>query len=315
MTDPISRPLQIAIAGDIHDQWTQADNQALVNLGVDLALFVGDFGNEAVDIVRLIAQLPLPKAAIFGNHDAWYSASDWGRKQCPYDRHREDRVQQQFDLLGDAQVGYGKKDFPELNLSVVGSRPFSWGGKEWKNRSFLKKKYGVSNFQDSITQIVTAAQATTCDRLIFLGHNGPTGLGDRPEDICGQDWPPLGGDHGDPDFEAAIAQSRALGKPIPLVTFGHMHHRLRHTQTLLRTSHGWDEWNTLYLNAAHVPRWQNLAEQPCRNFSLVTLEGCRITQSRLIWVNTDGQIKASFPQIFRDTLFNSTKIEIKNNNR
>lgn len=293
MTAPISRPLQIAIAGDIHDQWTEGDNQALVNLGVDLVLFVGDFGNEAVNVVRLISELPLPKAAIFGNHDAWYSASDWGRKQCPYDRQREDRVQQQFDLLGDAQVGYGKKDFPALNLSVVGSRPFSWGGKEWKNRTFLKKHYGVTNFQDSTAKIVAAAQSTTCDRLIFLGHNGPTGLGDRPEDICGRDWQPLGGDHGDPDFAAAIAQARTLGKTVSLVTFGHMHHRLRHTQTRLRTNHRWDEQGTFYLNAASVPRFQTFAGQPCRNFSLVTLEGSHITQSQLVWVNPDGQIQSS----------------------
>jgi uncharacterized protein (TIGR04168 family) len=294
MTALFSRPILIAIAGDIHDQWTPDDNQALVNLGVDLVLFVGDFGNEAVNIVRLIAELPLPKAAIFGNHDAWFTASDWGRKQCPYDRRSEDRVQQQFDLLGDAQVGYGKKDFPKLNLSVIGARPFSWGGNEWKNRSFLKQRYGVTNFQESTAKITSAVQAATSDRLIFLGHNGPKGLGDRPEDICGRDWQPLGGDHGDPDFAAAIASARSVGKVIPLVTFGHMHHRLRHTQARLRTTHQWDEFKTLYLNAASVPRHQTIAGQICRNFSLVTLNDSDISTSQLVWINPDGQILASF---------------------
>jgi hypothetical protein len=32
---------------------------------------------------------------------------------------------------------------------------------------------------------------------------------------------------GDPDFEMAIAKTYALGKNIPLVTFGHMHHTMR----------------------------------------------------------------------------------------
>ena len=85
--------LKIAVIGDIHDQWEEVDNLALEALTVDLALFVGDFGNESVEVVRRIASLNLPKAAIMGNHDAWYSASSWGRKQCPYDQEKENRVQ------------------------------------------------------------------------------------------------------------------------------------------------------------------------------------------------------------------------------
>lgn len=37
----------------------------------DLAIFVGDFGNEDVEIVKKVADLELPKAVILGNHDAW----------------------------------------------------------------------------------------------------------------------------------------------------------------------------------------------------------------------------------------------------
>ncbi len=123
--------IKIAVIGDIHDRWDDHDEAALQALGVDLVLLVGDFGNEAVGVVRSIASLSLPKAAIFGNHDAWYSATEWGIKKCPYDRTQEDRVQQQLDLLGVAHVGYSKLDFPTLNLTVVGSRPFSWGGSDW----------------------------------------------------------------------------------------------------------------------------------------------------------------------------------------
>ncbi len=138
--------LKIAVIGDIHDQWEEADNLALEALTVDLALFVGDFGNESVEVVRRIASLNLPKAAIMGNHDAWYSASSWGKKQCPYDQEKENRVQQQLDLLGAAHVGYGKLDIPHLELSIVGSRPFIWGGPEWKNNKFLEASYGNTNF-------------------------------------------------------------------------------------------------------------------------------------------------------------------------
>jgi hypothetical protein len=112
--------IKIAVVGDIHDLWEAEDAIALKHLGVDLMLFVGDFGNESVDIVRMIASIDLPKAAIMGNHDAWYSASEWGRKRCPYDRTKEDRVQQQLDLLGNTHVGYGKLDFPTLIFLLSG---------------------------------------------------------------------------------------------------------------------------------------------------------------------------------------------------
>lgn len=120
--------IKIAVVGDVHQLWNDYDSEALEFLGIDLVLFVGDFGNEDVEVVRKIAELPLPKAAICGNHDAWYTATEWGRKKCPYDRNLEDRVQVQLDLLGDCHVGYGFLDLPQFSLTIVGSRPFSWGG-------------------------------------------------------------------------------------------------------------------------------------------------------------------------------------------
>ncbi|MCY7390140.1 MAG: TIGR04168 family protein, partial [Leptolyngbyaceae cyanobacterium CAN_BIN12] len=155
--------IKIAVIGDVHDQWEEADGLALQQLGIDLALFVGDFGNESVEVVRAIAALEIPKAVILGNHDAWYSASHWGKQKCPYDRSKEDRVQQQLDLLGDLHVGYGKRDFSDLNLTVVGARPFSWGGSDWKNPEFYQERYGIHNFAESTAQIVTAASQAAHD--------------------------------------------------------------------------------------------------------------------------------------------------------
>ncbi|MEL7510205.1 MAG: metallophosphoesterase, partial [Cyanobacteria bacterium J06554_1] len=94
------RSAKIAIVGDVHGQWSSADSSLLESLGVDLVLFVGDFGNEALSIVRQVAAVPLPKAVILGNHDAWYTASKRNRKDCPYDPLKEDRLQQQLDALG-----------------------------------------------------------------------------------------------------------------------------------------------------------------------------------------------------------------------
>jgi len=282
-----AQPIKIAVVGDVHDQWEADDGIALQQLGVDLVLFVGDFGNESVEVVRAIAALDIPKAAVFGNHDAWYTASEWGRKKSPYDHKKEDWVQQQTNLLGETNVGYGKLEFPALNLTVVGSRPFSWGGAVWKNADFYQERFGVKNFEESTARIVAAANSAAEKTVIFLGHNGPVGLGARPEDPCGKDWQPLGGDFGDPDFTEAIAQTRALGKTIPLVTFGHMHHKLRHTTKQLRTPVYASSEGTVYLNAASVPRIIQMESERRRNFSLVFLQAGVVCQISLIWMAKD----------------------------
>lgn len=285
-----NQAITIAVVGDIHDQWETEDSVALQHLGVDLVLFVGDFGNESVEVVRKIAALDIPKAAVFGNHDAWYSASEWGRKKCPYNREKEDWVQQQIDLLGETHVGYGKQDFPALNLTVVGSRPFSWGGEVWKNADFYQQRFGVKSFVESTARILAAVNSAAYETVIFLGHNGPLGLGDRAEDPCGKDWQPIGGDFGDPDLAEAIAQTRAKGKTIPLVTFGHMHHKLRHTQQHLRKAIYASPEGTVYLNAARVPRIVQQGSDRLRNFSLVCVQASVVSQISLIWVGKDFKV-------------------------
>lgn len=282
--------IKIAAIGDVHDQWEEIDNQALKALGIDLALFVGDFGNESVEIVQKIANLSLPKAIILGNHDAWYTATPWGQKKCPYDRNKENWLQDQLDLLGDTHVGYSKLDFPQFNLSVVGSRPYSWGGKEWKNNEILQQYYNVNDFKDSEVKIIQSVQETAYSTLIFLGHNGPAGLGDQAEDICGRDWQPLGGDHGDPDLEKAIYHAKSLNKQVSLVIFGHMHHRLRHTKEKLRTRVIQDASGTVYLNAASVPRILEKEGQKQRNFSVITLDSGQVQEIALLWVGEDLKI-------------------------
>ncbi len=283
------RTIKIAVVGDIHDQWEAEDNLALLKLNVDLVLFVGDFGNEAVDVVRAVAMLDLPKAVILGNHDAWYSASEWGRRKSPYNHDREDRVQQQLDLLGHAYIGYGYLDFPTLNLSVVGGRPFSWGSSEWKNAQFYRDRYGIENFTESTERITKSAASASSNTIIFLGHNGPLGLGDRATDPCGKDWHPIGGDYGDPDLADAIAKSRLLPKQIPLVAFGHMHHRI-HNSIELRKPVFVCPTGTIYLNAAKVPRIIATASGSARNFSLVSMQAGIVSQILLVWVSSDRGI-------------------------
>lgn len=282
--------LTIAIIGDVHDAWETEDGLALQQLGVDLALFVGDFGNESVEVVRAIANLDLPKAVILGNHDAWYSASNWGKHKCPYDRQKEDWVQDQLDILGELHVGYGKLDLSQFGISVVGTRPFSWGGSAWKNGQFYQERYGVTSFAESTAKVVAAAETATFETVIFLGHCGPLGLGDRPEDPCGKDWMPIGGDYGDPDFADAIAQSKQLGKCVPLVAFGHMHHNLRNTRERTRRAVHVDSDATLYLNAANVPRIKQVGIDRLRHFCLVSLQAQTVIQASQVWIDQNFRV-------------------------
>ena len=283
--------ITIAIVGDVHNQWSETDNFALEHLGVDLALFVGDFGNEAVEVVRQIAALSVPKAAIMGNHDAWYSASSWGRKKAPYDHEKEDRVQQQLDLLGDAHVGFSKQDFPNLGVSIVGSRPFSWGGDTWRNSQFYRDRYNIKNFAESTQQIVESAQQAIHQDLIFIAHNGPTGLGSSTESICGRDWKEEGGDYGDPDLTEAIAQVKQLGKSVPLVTFGHMHHELKIPRGKRRKIVEVRD-RTVYLNAACVPRVVKSPQGSKCSFSLATLQEGIVQSISLVWLDRDFAIES-----------------------
>ena len=283
--------ITIAVVGDVHNQWEDRDERALQHLGIDLVLFVGDFGNEAVEVVGDIAKINIPKAAIMGNHDAWYSASSWGRQKAPYDRSVEDRVQQQLDLLGNTHVGFSKLDFAECNLSVVGSRPFSWGGSTWRNAQFYSDRYNVTSFAESTQQIVNSAKDAAYDNLIVIGHNGPFGLGSKTESICGRDWKIDGGDYGDPDLQEAIAQIRSLGKSIPLVTFGHMHHALKHPAGKRRTIVEFKE-DTVYLNAACVPRIVKSDRQTKRSFSLVSLQQGVVKEISLVWLDSDLAIES-----------------------
>ena len=284
-------PIKIAVVGDIHDQWTDADHSALVSLGVDLVLFVGDFGNESIPIVKKVAELPLPKAIAFGNHDAWYTATPWGQRRCPYNRETDDWFQQQLDILAPYHLNYRHLDFDDLNLSVVGGRPFSWGGPKWHMKEFYSRWFGVQSMEESRDRILDAIQETRHEHVIILSHNGPAGLGDQPEDMCGKDWHPMGGDYGDPELAEAIVTMPSTTKQLSLVAFGHMHHRLRHTQARLRTHFYQAPNGTIYLNAASVPRIQIKAGESCHHFALVTQHHHQIVCVESSWVTASGNIR------------------------
>lgn len=71
-------------------------------------------------------------------------------------------------------------------------------------------------------------ESPTNDSVIVVAHNGPSGLGSNPEDICGVDFRgSSGGDWGDEDLRIALDLAEQNGQNASLVVFGHMHSSLK----------------------------------------------------------------------------------------
>ncbi|WCJ29855.1 Calcineurin-like metallo-phosphoesterase superfamily protein [Euphorbia peplus] len=304
---PMAASIRIVVVGDVHDQWSlEEDTHALQFLQPDLVLFTGDFGNENVRLVRSVAELKFPKAVILGNHDSWTTKR--------FSQKTKDGVQLQLECLGEEHVGYGRLDFPTLKLSIVGGRPFSCGGEQLFRKDLLSVRYGVRDMNASASRIYNTALGIPEDHLvIFLAHNGPTGLGSNLNDICGKDWGSGGGDHGDPDLAQAIERLKKSTKlNIPLVVFGHMHKELAYGNGERRMIVVGDD-KIIYLNGAIVPRVKGIADEHgvvyksssnsetsqfsaghCRGtrraFTLVEIVDGKVEKIAETWVSVNGDI-------------------------
>lgn len=91
-SDSSAGVLRVAVVGDVHGAWSDADAAAMRCLEADCLAFVGDFGNEAVPVVDRISKIAkqigrrgggkVPGVAVVcGNHDAWNSMTERGRER------------------------------------------------------------------------------------------------------------------------------------------------------------------------------------------------------------------------------------------
>jgi uncharacterized protein (TIGR04168 family) len=140
---------------------------------------------------------------------------------------------------------------PQMALSLIAARPHSMGGSRIGYARYLTRAYGVSSVEDSARRLRRLVDEAGASDLVFLAHNGPTGLGAERRDIFGCDFLPTAGDFGDPDLREAIDYAVARGRRVRAVFAGHMHHRLQgggsRVTSILQDG-------TLYVNAARVPR-------------------------------------------------------------
>ena len=275
--------LRIAIAGDLHGQWDGLDEEVLAALAPDALLVVGDLSYGQQLIPKRLTRLSLPVACILGNHDTGRDAS--GRT-----------LQRQLDLLGDLHCGWGLRELHPPGLAVVGARPASAGGGHYLNRA-AEAVFGPVGLEESAERIRGAAlSADPSLPLVVLAHSGPSGLGSGAADPCGRDWKAPACDWGDQDLALAIDRIRR-SRPVPLVVFGHMHHRLKRGQGE-RQSFSRDRSGTTYLNTACVPRHgEDPQGRALRHFSWVEFEDGVLQEVSHRWFSHGGTLP------YRQTLF------------
>lgn len=253
--------MRFAVVGDIHRLFNQADADFFNNSAHDAVLFVGDLYNYShQDGLRAARELSrVHKRSLFvpGNHDAIHPAQLAAELSGRTTLQRltaigQDRREQELrEALGGVHVsGYALHPMSP-SLDIITGRPHSFGGPEISFVPSLRESYGVRNMQDSIELLCERVDESEATDLLFLAHNGPTGLGDRRNHIWGCDFRSEEGDYGDPDLRAAVDHARTRGKRVVAVVAGHMHHRLR--------GGGVRKWlvrkdGTLFINAARVPR-------------------------------------------------------------
>ncbi len=279
----MTSPATFLVVGDIHNFWRPEDVSFIEQGSQDLTLFVGDLGDEDLGMVREVAGLKAPKAVILGNHDAWQSFS----------RRRPTRtLEDSVEILGDDHIAYEVREMPQAGMSIVGARPFSWGGKSMRSPEVYDQFYGVGDIEASAQKIVQAAQRASARDLLILAHNGPTGLGKQSHSIYGKDFGRHpSGDWGDRDLELAIDEIRNFGLRVRCVIAGHMHHRLLNPKDASRVRFMTKD-GVLYVNPAVVPRikesgkgerWAYYLRMSCCAGDVVDLEE--------IWVDDQGEIR------------------------
>lgn len=279
--------VRLAVLGDVHGAFTEADVEWLSTSSYDAILFVGDLGSwvrtrRTFEVARLISRLRRPTFVIPGNHDCT-SIGQLGREVLGLPRidlldarTQNVRVERLKTVLGEAVLcGYSAHSLA-ADLGLIAARPHSMGGK-LNFAPYLERRFDIASMEQSAHRLCQLVDDCPHERLVFLAHNGPSGLGEAEDDIWGCDFKKEAGDWGDPDLRAAIDHAIASGREVLAVVAGHMHHRTK--QRALRTWHVQAE-GVHYVNAARVPRLCRVDGERRRHHVevLIGAEGVRVSE-------------------------------------
>ncbi len=255
-----SSSIHIGIIGDVHQQFNQFDVDTFNQSNYSLLLFVGDLSNyrhqDGVEMARIMAKLTKPTLFIPGNHDAVHGLQliseikQWTFLAKLFARGQRRRERHLRNVLGSIEYG-GFSTHSFGNFDVIAARPYAMGGSQFSYRHHLQAQFGIDSIEASARKLIQCVDTAHSDSLIFLAHNGPTGLGTRKTDIWGCDFRPEEGDFGDWDLQQAIEHAQSIGKRIIAVFGGHMHHHIK--------GGGNRQWHLTkdginYVNTARVPR-------------------------------------------------------------
>lgn len=289
--------MRLAIIGDIHGCWVDADSEYFNRGLYDAVLCVGDLPPliGSLPTARKLAALRVPAFLIPGNHDATSAPQFLAelkhhpRLAALFSAGQARRETQLRNALGNVKLLGYSLDYLQWDkpIGLISARPYSMGGERLYFRSYLRRQFGVASFEDSQAKLRALVDQAPSD-IIFLSHNGPAGLGSGREDIWGCDFRADGGDFGDPDLRVAIDYAVACGKTVHAVIAGHMHHKLkggglrRHWQ--LRHD------GVLYINAARVPRIRaRKTEHEMRHHIALTLD-VQGASAAEIWLNAKNEV-------------------------
>jgi uncharacterized protein (TIGR04168 family) len=287
--------MKLAVIGDVHMAFDEADVRWLNASDYDAVLLCGDLPGyrhgRALEVAAVMAGLSKPAFMVPGNHDATSLANLVGEVAgtpvlnplAGWSQHQ--RVERLREALGPVVLGGYSWHTLGAGAGVVGlviGRPHAMGAR-LSFRRYIARRYAIETLEASARELCAVVDACPHRRLVFLGHNGPTGLGAAPTDPWGADFG-KGGDWGDPDLRAAIDHARATGREVLAVVAGHMHHRTK--QGLDRRWQATVDGVT-YVNAARVPRHFERAGITVRHHVALALDGAQCTASERL-VTAEG---------------------------
>jgi len=248
--------MRIAIIGDVHAQWAAADTDYFARSGHDLVLFVGDLPSathrDLLAVASRMASLRTPAILIPGNHDGTRpvqvlaEATRVGANLALWRGGQQRRIDRLRRALGSVALG-GYSVHPCGVVDVVACRPHAMDGRYLSFQPYLAEAFGISDLPASAARLRHCVDQCT-QPIVFLSHNGPSGLGDTRDDLFGRSRPEF--DNGDRDLAEAIAYARSSGHRVLASVSGHMHHS---------GDGGMRRWTVSregvrYVNAARVPR-------------------------------------------------------------
>lgn len=261
--DVTQASVRIALVGDLHACWDDADAAYFGSSDYQKVLVTGDLGNSGrgngVKIAQSLSRIGRDTLVMPGNNDAHDYAAIVA--ELHYQAGRGELLaglvsSRRGSLLGSYRVqicGYslhrmGPGDF---DFTLVAARPFAMGGSELSFPSALCDLFQVDSMEASTERLKALVDEVDTEHVVFFAHNGPIGLGSFRESPFGRDFHPEAGDWGDRDLAEAVEHARRRGLKVLCVLAGHMHWSLRGGGS--RTWHV-EHDGILYVNAARVPR-------------------------------------------------------------